>query len=68
MLESKGLATNIWDDSKNVSAYIHNRDSHSSVKGKTPFEYYTCHKPDVSNLRVFGSNAWARITIDKRKY
>ena len=24
-------------------------------------------KPDVSNLRVFGSTAWARIPLDKRK-
>ena len=37
------------------------------MKGNTPFEAYFRHKPDVSNLRVFGSIAWARIPLDKRR-
>ena len=37
------------------------------MKGKTPFEAYFGHKPDVSNLRVFGSTAWAQIPLDKRR-
>ena len=37
------------------------------MKGKTPFEAYFGHKLDVSNLRVFGSTAWARILLDKRR-
>ena len=38
------------------------------MKGKTPFEANFGHKPDVSNFKVFGSTAWARIPLDKRKY
>ena len=67
MLESKKLATNLWVEAMHATAYIHNRVTHSSVKGKTPFESYFGHKLDVSNLRVFGSTAWARILVDKRK-
>ena len=37
------------------------------MKGKAPFEAYFRHKLDVSNLRVFGSTAWARIPLDKRR-
>ena len=37
------------------------------MKGKTPFEAYFGHNPDVSNLRVFGSTAWARIPLDKKR-
>ena len=37
------------------------------MKGKTPFEAYFGHKLDVSNFRVFGSTAWDRIPLDKRK-
>ena len=44
-----------------------NRVPHSSLKGNTPFEAYFGHKPDVSNLRVFGSTTWARIPLDKRR-
>ena len=51
----------------NDVVYIQNIVPHSSVKGKTPFEAYFGHKTDVSNLRVFGSIAWARIPHDKRK-
>ena len=68
MLEEKGLAKNLWDEAMNFYAYIQNIFSHSSVKGNTPFESYFGHKPNVSNFRVFGSTAWARIPLDKRKY
>ena len=37
------------------------------MKWKTPFEAYSKHKLDVSNLRVFGSTAWAQIPLDKRR-
>ena len=67
MLEAKSLAANLWAEAMNVAAHIHNRVPHSFVKGNTPFEAYFGHKPDVSNFRVFGSTAWARILHDKRK-
>ena len=67
MLESKKLATNLWVEAMHAARYIQNRVPHSSMKGKTPFEAYFRHKPDVSNLRVFGSTAWARIPLDKRR-
>ena len=67
MLEAKILATNLWDQAMNVAAYIHNRVPHSSMKGNTPFKSYFGHKLDVSNFKVFGSTAWARIPHDKRR-
>ena len=67
MLESKKLAANLWDKAMNFVEYIHNIVTNSFVKGNTPFKAYFGHKPDVSNLRVFGSTAWARIPLDKRR-
>ena len=58
MLESKKLATNLWAEAMHDAEYIQNTVPHSSVKWKTHFEAYFRHKPDVSNLRVFGSTAW----------
>ena len=52
----------------NVVSHIHNRLTHSSVKDKSPFEAYFRHKLDVSNFKVFGSIAFDRISLDKRKY
>ena len=68
MIESKPLAANIWAKAMNITRYIHNKVPHSSVKGKTPFEAYTNHKHDVSNLTVFEPTTWARIPLDKREY
>ena len=59
MLEAKKLDTNIWVEAMNYAVHIQNRVPHSSMKGNTPFESYFGHKPDVSNLKVFGSTAWA---------
>ena len=67
MLHSKKLATNLWAEAIHAVAYIQNRVPHLLVKGKTPFEAYFGHNPDVSNLRVFGSTAWAQIPLDKRR-
>ena len=38
-----------------------------SVIGATPFEALHGNNPDVSHLRVFGSKAWEKIPMDKRK-
>ena len=59
MLEAKKLAANLWAEVMNDAVYIQKILPHSSMKGKTPFESYSGHNPDVSNLRVFGSTAWA---------
>ena len=67
MLEEKGLDANLWDEVMNVSAHIPNRVPHSFIKGNTPFKSYFGHKMDVSNFKFFGSTAWARILLDKRK-
>ena len=67
MLESKKLHANLWVEVMHDVAYIQKKVPHSSVKGKTPFESCFGHKPNVSNLRVFGSTAWTRIPLDKRR-
>ena len=67
MLESKKLATNLWVEAMHAATYIQNRVPNSSMKGKTPFRAYFEHKPNVSNLRVFGSTVWAQIPLDKRR-
>ena len=67
MLKSKKLDAKLWEEAMNAEAYMQKKVPHSSMKGKTLFESYFRHKPDVSNLRVFGSTAWAQIPLDKRR-
>ena len=37
------------------------------MSGKTPYEAWFGHKPNISHFRIFGSRAWARIPPEKRK-
>ena len=67
MLEAKDLNPKIWDKAIKCDAYIQNRSPHKFLDGKTPYEFWFGHKPNISHFRVFGSKSWARIPPEKRK-
>ena len=67
MMEAKNLPPKFWDEAIKCASYIQNRVPHKQFDGMTPFEAWSGHKPDVSHLRIFGSRAWARIPLDKRR-
>ena len=67
MLEAKTLPPNFWAEVINYASYIQNRVPHKILDGMTPFKSWSGHKPDVTHFRIFGSKAWARIPIEKRK-
>ena len=53
MIEERDPSPNIWDEESSCDAHIQNRSLHKSVKGKTPYEAWFGHKPNVSNFRIF---------------
>ena len=61
IIEAKDLIPKLWVESINCVAYIHNRSLQKSVSGKTPYEAWFGHKPNISHFRIFGSRAWDRI-------
>ena len=67
LLHAKHLPPSLWDEAVNCASYLQNRVPYKSMVGVTPFEALHGYKPNVSHLRVFGSKAWARIPLDKRK-
>ena len=67
LLQEKNLPPFLWEEDINYASYIHNRVPHKSVVGATPFKELHGHNPNLSHLRVFGSKAWAKIPMDKRK-
>ena len=67
MLEAKDLNPKLWVEAINCVAYIQNIAPHKYLDGKTPYEAWMGLKPSVSHFRVFGSKAWARIPLEKRK-
>ena len=67
MLEAKHLSTKLWDEAINCVAYVQNKVPHKALEEKTPFEAWSGHNTNVSHFKVFGSKAWDRIPLEKRK-
>ena len=67
MIEVRELNPKIWDKAISCSSYIQNRSFHILVEGMTPYEAWFGEKPDVSNFRIFGTKAWTRIPLGKKK-
>ena len=57
LLEARNIPPYLWAKAVNCASYIHNRASHKSMIGVTPFEEFMGHKLNVSHLRVF----WLQI-------
>ena len=67
MIEARDLSPKLWAEDISFVAHIQNKAFHKSVKGKTPYEAWFGHKPNVSNFRIFKTRAWAIIPSEKRK-
>lgn len=65
LIDSK-MSKRFWGEAIFVSAYTTNR-SPTSSKDKTPSELWEGRKPNVSNMRVFGSIAYNHVPKELRK-
>jgi hypothetical protein len=59
-LEQSGLPYDFWEEAAAHGIYAYNR-CHLPKIGMTPYEAFYGVKPDVSNLRIFGSLAYVYI-------
>ena len=56
MLISSGLPKSLWGEAVLAAIYIYNRTPHSSLEGFiTPYEARYGQKPDISNIKIWGS-------------
>ena len=67
MMEAKNFPPNFWVEAIKCASYIQNSLTHKQLDGMTPFKVWSGNKPDVTHFRIFGSKAWDRIPIEKRK-
>lgn len=67
MLLDSGLTDKYWGDAVKTATYLTNRSPTEALKGKTPFEIWFKRKPDISNLRVFGAQAFPHVPKEKRR-
>ena len=58
MLIHAGLPSSLWPEAIAAACYITNRLPTTALEGKTPYEAWYKKKPDLSNLRVYGCNAY----------
>lgn len=67
MLLDSGMSSEFWGDVIMVATYLTNRSATEALNGRTPFEKWYHRKPNLSNLRVFGSKAYTHVPKQKRE-
>ena len=60
------LPISLWSELLETAAYLRNRSPTKYLSDKTPFEALHGEKPDLTNLRIIGCQAWALILKEKR--
>ena len=61
------LPSFLWGEAVHTAIHTLNRCPTKAVEGKTPYEAWTEKKPNISHFRIFGCDAFAFITSEKRK-
>ena len=68
LLKQANLPNSFWVRAVHVAYYLTNRClSCSLTPNKTPFELFYGRKPDLSNLKVFGSSAFRFLEVGEKK-
>ena len=44
-----------WGEAVNTAVYLYNRTPHSQIQFKTPYKALYNIKPNITNIKVFGS-------------
>ena len=66
MLLDSNLPKGMWAELINTAAYLKNQ-SPASSQNKTPFELWNERQPDLSNLRIIGTIAYAHTPNQGQK-
>jgi hypothetical protein len=66
MLKEAGMSNGFWPEAHEYANYVQNRSPTRVLTKVTPYEAFYSKKPDVSNLRIFGSKCHVRVPPEKR--
>lgn len=67
MLLEARLPKMYWGEALSAALYLYNRTPNSSIGFKTPYEAKTGEKPDISNIRIWGSIAYRVMPKEGQK-
>ena len=65
-MTEKNMPHFYWEEAVNTVVYIMNRTPTVAVHNVTPQEKYTCTKPDLSHMKVFGCIAYVHVPDEMR--
>lgn len=66
LLAEANVDKKYWPEIVCAATYLKNRTLSNTVERKTPYEIFFGKRPDVSNLRLYGSKVFVRIPEQKR--
>ena len=66
MLHGCSASLSLWGDAAIQGCYVYNRTPLQVIKHKTPHELLYGQPPDLTKIRVFGSNAYYSINENER--
>ena len=66
MLHDQDLPMHIWAEATRTALYVQNCTPHRVLENKTLEEVFSCRKPEVSHLRIFGCPMYIHIPKEKR--
>src|SRR5436305_6548776 len=58
MLQAENLPHDLWGEAARAANYLKNRLPTTALHGMTPYEAWYGQKPDVREIRKFGSSAY----------
>ena len=67
MLHRARLPATFWAEAAFNAVYVRNRCPTRAVKGRTPYEVWTGHKPSIADMRVFGCLAYVHVDDAARR-
>ena len=66
MFHDQDLPMHLWAEAARTAVYVKNRTPHRVIENKTPKEFFSSKKPEVSHLRIFGCPLYTHIPKEKR--
>lgn len=66
MMDEKNILMRFWAEVVGTAMYLQNRCLPTAAKDKTPFEAFTCRKPGIKHLKVFGCICYTYIPSQLR--
>ena len=67
LLADAKVHTRFWPEVVKTATYLKNRTLTNTIVKKTPYEIMFGEKPDISNLKLYGSKVFVRIPEVKRE-